>query len=100
PYPQPHTPDPARRSSDLKATSPSDGYGHGTHVAGLIAGSGALTGGSSYQGMAPQARLIGMKVLDATGAGRTSDVIRAVEYATAQDRKSTRLNSSQEGMSY
>ena len=66
-----------------KATAPSDEFGHGTHVAGLIAGAGRLAPGTSYQGVAPQARLIGMKVLDASGAGRTSDVIRAVNYATA-----------------
>jgi serine protease AprX len=65
------------------AASPSDGYGHGTHVAGLIAGSGSLSAAAAYQGVAPQVRLIGMKVLDGTGAGRTSDVVRAVEYATA-----------------
>ena len=63
-------------------TSPSDAYGHGTHVAGLIAGAGALAAGALYQGVGPQVRLVGMKVLDANGAGRTSDVIRAVELAT------------------
>jgi len=70
--------------SGVKAAAPSDQYGHGTHVAGLIAGSAALAGGADYRGVAPQAVLVGMKVLDATGSGRTSDVIRAVEYATAQ----------------
>jgi serine protease AprX len=64
------------------ATTPSDAYGHGTHVAGLIAGSGYLSGDGRYQGVGPQVRLVGMKVLDANGAGRTSDVIRAVELTT------------------
>lgn len=59
-------------------TTPSDEYGHGTHVAGLIAANDA-----NYMGAAPNARLIGLKVLDAKGKGRTSDVIRAIEFAVA-----------------
>ena len=58
-----------------------DDYGHGTHVAGLIASNGAL--GSPYTGVAPDAKLVGMKVLDANGAGRTSDVISAIMFAIA-----------------
>src|SRR5712691_8118313 len=64
------------------ATTPVDGYGHGTHVAGLIAGSGSLSNGQ-YEGVAPDAHLIGLRVLDSTGSGSTSDVIAAVEFATA-----------------
>jgi serine protease AprX len=60
----------------------SDGYGHGTHVAGLIAGNGHLSSGK-YVGIAPKARLIGLKVLDSQGAGYTSDVIAAIEFAIA-----------------
>jgi serine protease AprX len=65
-----------------QAEPPSDDYGHGTHVAGLIAGDGGL----SYKrnrGVAHKSRLIGLKVLDANGAGYTSDVISAIEFATA-----------------
>jgi serine protease AprX len=71
-------------TNGAKATTPSDAFGHGTHVAGLIASAGQLSSEASYQGVGPQIRLIGMKVLDATGAGRTSDAIRAVEYAIAR----------------
>mgnify|MGYP003351707175 FL=1 len=67
-------------SGSAIATMPTDGYGHGTHVAGLIAGSGANSYGK-YVGTATNARLIGLKVLDATGAGYTSDVIAAVDFA-------------------
>ena len=74
-------------TNGAKSTAPSDGYGHGTHVAGLIAGSGSLAGSTDYRGVGTSALLIGMKVLDAQGRGRTSDVIRAVEYATAQRAK-------------
>jgi serine protease AprX len=50
-------------------------------VAGLIAGAGRQSTGAAYQGMAPGARLIGLRVLDAQGADRTSDVLRALESA-------------------
>ena len=63
------------------AAAPSDGYGHGTHIAGLIAGSGASSNGK-YVGVATAARLIGLKVLDAKGGGISSDVIAAVDFAT------------------
>ena len=60
---------------DIRLASPSDAYGHGTHVAGLAAG--------SYVGVASSARLIGLKVLNAQGQGSTDDVIRAIEFAIA-----------------
>src|SRR5688572_13987106 len=65
-----------------RAEPPSDDYGHGTHVAGLIAGDGTQSN-RRYRGVAHKARLIGLKVLDRNGAGYTSDVISAIEFATA-----------------
>jgi serine protease AprX len=59
-----------------------DDYGHGTHVAGLIASSGRLSGGD-FRGIAPGVRLFGLKVLDAQGRGRSSDVLRAIDFAIA-----------------
>ena len=56
----------------------SDAYGHGTHVAGLIAGDGTQSQ-KRYRGVAPKARLIVLKVLDGNGQGRTSDVISAID---------------------
>ena len=67
---------------DAVAEAPNDAYGHGTHVAGLAAGNGSRSNGQ-YGGVAPNARLIGLKVLTSTGAGSTSDVIAAIEFATA-----------------
>ncbi len=61
---------------------PADGYGHGTHVAGLIASSGSHSKGY-YQGVAPGARIIALRVLDSNGSGYTSHVIKAVEFAVA-----------------
>ena len=63
------------------ATSPFDDYGHGTHVAGTIGGSGALSRSNDYRGLAPNVRLIVLKALDKNGAGYTSDVIRAIDFA-------------------
>ncbi|MBI4265294.1 MAG: S8 family serine peptidase [Acidobacteria bacterium] len=62
-------------------TPPFDDYGHGTHVAGLIGGTGAASGGL-YTGVAPGVSLIGLKVLTGSGSGYTSDVIEAIEFAT------------------
>jgi len=60
-------------------TAPYDDFGHGTHVASLIGGAGQKSG--NYQGMAPMVHLIGLKVLDRYGNGRTSDVIDAIMFA-------------------
>src|SRR4030095_4109194 len=66
-------------------TRPSDDYGHGTHVAGLIGGNQYLSD-IAYQGVAPSVNFVGLKVLDASGGGKTSDVIRAIEFAIANKR--------------
>jgi serine protease AprX len=60
----------------------SDDYGHGTHVAGIIAGSGYDSNGRRM-GVAPGAKLLGLKVLDGEGHGYVSDVIAAIDYAIA-----------------
>ncbi len=65
-----------------RASQPYDDYGHGTHIAGLIGSSGVLSN-FEYQGVAPSVNLIGLKVLDATGQGKTSDVIKAIEFVIA-----------------
>lgn len=59
--------------------TPYDDYGHGTHVAGIIAGNGHDSNGARA-GIAPGARLIVLKVLDGSGRGRISDVIAALGY--------------------
>ena len=57
---------------------PRDDNGHGTHVAGIIAGNS-----SSLKSMAPDAQLFAYKVLDASGNGSTSTVIAGIEQAMA-----------------
>jgi serine protease AprX len=59
-----------------------DDYGHGTHVAGILAGSGFDSDGRR-RGIAPGASLLVEKVLDATGQGYISNVIAAIDYAVA-----------------
>ena len=59
-----------------------DDYGHGTHVAGTIAQSGRRSSSTSaWRGVASNARIVSLKVLDANGAGMTSDVIEAIDFA-------------------
>src|SRR5262245_6195104 len=65
-----------------RSTAPYDDFGHGTHIAGLIGSSGKLSN-FDVQGVAPDVRFVGLKVLDRTGAGRTSDVIAAIEFVIA-----------------
>jgi serine protease AprX len=62
--------------------SPSDAYGHGTHVAGIIAGNGYDSSGAR-SGIAPGANLVVLKVLDQNGHGHISDVIAAIAYAVS-----------------
>ena len=56
-----------------------DRFGHGTHVAGIIAGSS--DGG--YSGVAPGAHIVSLRVLGADGSGDTSDVINALDWTVA-----------------
>jgi serine protease AprX len=56
-----------------------DDYGHGTHVAGIIAGNGFDSNGART-GIAPGVGLTVLKALDGTGSGYTSDVIAAMNY--------------------
>lgn len=58
-----------------------DDNGHGTHVAGIICGNGKL------QGMAPQAQLISLKVLDREGGGETHRVLKALEWVEKNYRR-------------
>ncbi len=57
---------------------PFDWEGHGTHVAGTIAGDGTS---GTITGVAPEARLMAVKVLDDAGYGNLDDVARGVQYA-------------------
>jgi serine protease AprX len=68
------------------ATGTDDEFGHGTHVAGIIAGQASAATGVTSRfggGTAPGARLINVRVLGADGAGYTSDVIAGIDWVIA-----------------
>lgn len=58
---------------------PGDDNGHGTHVAGILAAVG--DNGIGIAGMAWQAKILPLKVLDAKGDGSYFNIIRAIRYA-------------------
>ena len=62
-----------------------DAYGHGTHVAGILAGNGFNSIGAQYtktfKGVAPSVQLVNLRVLDGQGAGTDSAVISAIQTA-------------------
>ena len=66
-----------------------DGHGHGTHVAGIAAGTGEgtpdMVDNGRYSGIAPDAELAVAKVLTDAGAGINSDLIAAMEWAAMPD---------------
>jgi serine protease AprX len=59
-----------------------DRVGHGTHIAGIIAGSGALSSGR-WRGVAPDAQLISIKVAGPDGATDVSVVLAALQWVVA-----------------
>jgi serine protease AprX len=72
-----------------------DEYGHGTHIAGIIAGNGsAATGVTKLYagGIAPGVKLVNVRVLGKDGTGWTSDVIAGIEWVIAnRDRYDIRI---------
>src|SRR5581483_10085441 len=76
-----------------------DAYGHGTHMAGIIAGrDDAVVPGSNYAGdstdflgVAPDARIVNVKVADAGGAVDVSQVIAAIDWVV-QHKNDNGLN--------
>ncbi|MFP4498476.1 MAG: S8 family peptidase, partial [Vulcanimicrobiota bacterium] len=70
--------------NDMKI--PYDDGGHGTHVAGDAAGNGAMSKGL-YRGTAPDAGIIGLKALKGSGGGKTSDVIKSIQWCIQNKEK-------------
>ncbi len=75
-----------------------DGNGHGTHVAGIIAGQCEAplpglpaTAPLQFAGMAPLARLYGLKVLDDDGNGRDSWIIKGVQQVAELNERAGEL---------
>ena len=57
-----------------------DCHGHGTHVAGTLA---ALDNQADVVGVAPGVHLYGVRVLDCNGSGTTSDIVKGIDWVTA-----------------
>lgn len=63
-----------------------DDSSHGTHVSGILAGNGRLSGGK-YAGMAPGSSILMLKVLDEKGNGSFSNIFMGMEWLLANYRK-------------
>lgn len=62
------------------SAAPIDPHGHGTYIAGIIAGNGTLSAGK-WKGIAPETRLVGIRVFDALGTATASRVIQGIQWA-------------------
>jgi serine protease AprX len=56
-----------------------DPNGHGTHVAGILVGNGSASSGQ-FTGVAPEASLVSVRVLNDQGQGRTSDMLAGLQW--------------------
>jgi subtilisin family serine protease len=68
-----------------------DRFGHGTHVASIIAGTGAKSGGK-YKGVAYDAQILDGKVLNDNGGGLESWIIAGMQWAVDQGAKVVNLS--------
>ncbi|HET8757737.1 MAG TPA: S8 family peptidase [Solirubrobacteraceae bacterium] len=76
-------------TTQRKTQNLTDGAGHGTHVAGIIA---AARNGRGVVGVAPEARIMTVKVLDADGAGNMGAVADGIGYAAANGARIINLS--------
>jgi serine protease AprX len=67
-----------------RATGPQDGYGHGTHVAGIINGRDPQ---GRYIGVAPDATVVSVKISDDNGASTEADLIRGLQWVQTNRAK-------------
>jgi serine protease AprX len=59
-----------------------DRYGHGTFIAGLVAGNGASSGGK-WKGVAPEARVLSVKAAGADGSADVSNILAAIQWVVS-----------------
>src|SRR5688572_8624641 len=67
-----------RFNNDSNQT-PSDGYGHGTHVASIVGGDGSESDGK-YIGVAPLVNIINVKVSNDDGSAMIKDVVAGLQW--------------------
>ena len=72
--------------SNENSTKWTDSFGHGTHVAGCLAGNGYLSNGR-YHGICPNAKLVILKVLNKDGVGEAKWLIEALKYILKNHQK-------------
>jgi serine protease AprX len=83
--------------SQIDALRYNDSYGHGTHMAGLIAGrdpnlaAGAVASQGNYTGVAPGARVVSVKVATYNGSTDVSQVLAAIDWVV-QHKNSNGMN--------
>ena len=63
-----------------------DDCGHGTHICGIIGGTGEASGGR-YQGLAPRCHFLSLKVLDREGNGSSASLARALYWLIEHGRE-------------
>jgi subtilisin family serine protease len=79
-------------------SNPNDDHGHGSHVAGIAVGGTGLTvdfgceGSEPFQGVAPAATLIGVKILNQFGGGSDSDIIAGIDHCADQSASGGRAD--------
>jgi subtilisin family serine protease len=79
--------------------NPEDDHGHGSHVSGIALGGTGLSvdfgcgaGSQAFQGVAPEATLIGAKVLNQFGGGYDSDIIAGINHCADQSPSGARAD--------
>jgi serine protease AprX len=73
------------RHVNVSGAPAGDGYGHGTFVAGIVAGDGSGSRGQ-YAGVAPSARILDVKVADASGSTNLVTVLKGLQAVAADGR--------------
>ncbi|MCH7811183.1 MAG: S8 family peptidase [Chloroflexi bacterium] len=67
-------------AANSTTTSTEDGYGHGTHVAGIVGGDGSFFSDNRYAGVAPRVKLVDVKIGDAQGNATIGDLLGGLEW--------------------
>ncbi len=68
--------------NDSYDADPMDEYGHGTHVAGII-----VSNDTTYRGVAPDAKFVPVKVMNATGSGTTESILAGIDWCVSNATK-------------
>jgi len=69
-----------------KKKEPYDDNGHGTHVSGIVAGSGANSDGK-YMGIAPKSNIVSVKILDSEGKGNSTNALLGISWVIENAEK-------------